>query len=74
MTTFRVNGEEHTLLDGTPLTYEHLVALAGLHGKPTVVLHQRIGEWTRSRSVLPGLTVIEIGEGMRFTVCHTGAA
>jgi len=73
-TTFLVNGQEHTLPREMPLTYEHLVAAAGLHGHPTVVFHQRRGEWTRSGSLHKGQTIDLGGAGMRFTICHTGDA
>lgn len=73
MTAFLVNGEEHTLLDGA-LTYEHIVRLAGFTGNPTMVFHQREGEWTRSGTLHKGQTMRDLRPGTRFTVCHTGNA
>lgn len=75
MTTFLVNADERTLLANTPLTYEHLVALAGKQGHPTVVFHQsRPGGWTRTGSLHKGQTMSDLRDGTRFTVCHTGNA
>lgn len=74
MTKFTVNGDEHTLLADTPLTYEHIVTLAGLTGNPTMVFHQREGEWTRDGQLHKGQTMQDFRPGTRFTVCHTGDA
>jgi len=75
VTTFLVNGDEHTLLADTPLTYEHVVVLAGLTGHPTVVFHQsRPGGWVRTGTLAPGETMRDLRPGTRFTVCHTGNA
>lgn len=86
MTTFTVNGAEYTLLplrlrdnavefcEETPLTYEHIVKLAGLTGDPIVVFRQRDGEWTRSGFLHKGQTMTDLRPGTRFTVCHTGNA
>lgn len=75
MTAILVNGAEYTLLADTPLTYEHLVTLAGLRGHPTVVYHQsRPGGWVRSGSLHKGQTMSDMQPGTHFTVCHTGNA
>lgn len=75
MTTFTVNGDEHELLADTPLTYEHIVTLAGLTGNPIMVYHQsRPGGWVRSGSLHKGQTMSDMQPGTRFTVCHTGNA
>lgn len=74
MTKFLVNVDEHELLGG-PLTYEHIVRLAGLTGNPTMVFHQsREGGWVRTGSLCPGDVMRDLRPGTRFSVCHTGNA
>lgn len=75
MTKFTVNGDEHELLADTPLTYEHIVALAGLTGNPTMVYKSpRNGDVYRHGCMHKGQVLNIVTDGMRFTVCHTGNA
>jgi len=68
-----VNGAPHELPDGQyPTTYEQLVELAGETGTPSVAVS--LGDKSRAGlAPYPG-SVVELDEGARVTVVHTGNA
>lgn len=68
-----VNGTEHVLPDGQyPTTYEQLVELAGETGTPSVAVS--LGDKSRAGlAPYPGSSV-ELDDGARVTVVHTGNA
>lgn len=73
MTTISVNGERWDRLFNV-ISYEEVVALAGLTGNPTMVYKAaRNGDVQRAGSMCAGTRVKNI-DGLRFTVCHTGNA
>lgn len=60
---------------GSQIGYEEVVALAGEKGKPSVLYRGRSeGDSQRSGTMYPGCKAVEVEEGMRFEVVHTGNA
>ena len=69
-----VNGE---LVDFAPvtITYEEVVALAGLTGTPSVAYcSKRDGDTRRSGTMYMGCPPVLVADAMVFNAIHTGAA
>ena len=69
-----VNGR---LIDVYPtnISYEEVVALAGLTGAPSVTyISKRDGDVQRAGTMYPGCSPVLLTDVMVFNVAHTGAA
>lgn len=68
-----VNGTAHELPDGAYLTtYEQLVELAGETGTPSVAVS--LGDKSRAGLAPSPGSSVELDDGARITVVHTGNA
>jgi hypothetical protein len=72
----KINVNDKALIfEGTHVTYEQIVELAGDHGHPTVVYHAHLGgDVERSGEMHTGCAPLAIVDGMTFDVVHTGNA
>ena len=68
-----VNGELRDF-EGTSITYEQIVEMAGKKGNPSVIYNVRISDDMRRSGPMHAGSRVTIVEGMTFSVIHTGNA
>lgn len=71
-----INGKTHDTFEGNEATYEHIVQVAGMTGNPSMTVSWRDERDARVQSgcILSAGQSIELRDGMRISVCHTGNA
>jgi hypothetical protein len=69
----KVNGEMRDF-EGTSITYEQIVELAGKKGHPSVTYSVRVSDDIRRSGPMHAGTSVTVVESMTFSAIHTGNA